>query len=110
MQYLFPPGRHHQPRDFVPGAPMGTVESLWGKYTQEDSDSEADVAFFIDTNNVGFDGAPFHGCEPETESAWVETELSELSQFESGTYYVYGCIFDGHNAYCDYGEQSFTLP
>ena len=73
--------------------------------TDEDSD-DAKVALFYDNDAEGFNGTLMRGClslaEDGRSTTWNATDL------DNGTYYIYGCIFDGDSVACDYADYVIT--
>ncbi len=65
-------------------------------YEAFDSDSEASLSFFYDTDNTGFDGFLIEGDVPEVDSAGSFTW--ELQGVPTGEYYVYAVATDENNA------------
>lgn len=65
-------------------------------YAAADSDSDATVYFFYDTDNSGFDGVPI--LDPVTESDSSGSVTWDTSLLPPGTYFVYAMIDDGNNA------------
>lgn len=65
-------------------------------YSAADSDSDATVHFFYDTDNSGFDGVPI--LNPVTESDSSGSVTWDTSLLPAGTYHVYAMIDDGNNA------------
>ena len=65
-------------------------------YAATDSDSDATVHFFYDTDNSGFDGVSI--LNPVTESDSSGSVTWDTSLLPPGTYFVYAMIDDGNNA------------
>ena len=65
-------------------------------YSAADSDSDATVHFFYDTDNSGLDGVPI--LDPVAEGDNSGSVTWDTSLLPQGTYFVYTMIDDGNNA------------
>lgn len=79
-------------------------------WSATDTDSDAQISVYFDTNNSGFDGYLSHVCKGLSEDSVTDACTADLRFLVDGTYYVYTCIDDGYNdGVCDYAPGNLAV-
>ena len=78
------------------------------QWDDSDPDSDANIALYYDTDNSGLDGTLIISGIKEDPEGEGDSYLWDLTNMESGTYYLYAVISDGTSSAADYSQGSVT--